>query len=46
LPGLPGSLDQLDLLLLTVAKPRKIHPDGILCRSNIELRTLSWGYAA
>jgi putative transposase len=29
LPGLPGSLDQLDLLLLTVAKPRKVHPDGI-----------------
>lgn len=29
LPRLPESLDQLDLLLLTVAKPRKIHPDGI-----------------
>ncbi|MEU4697412.1 Mu transposase C-terminal domain-containing protein [Nonomuraea dietziae] len=29
IPRLPDSLDQLDLLLLTVAKPRKIHPDGI-----------------
>lgn len=29
LPRLPESLDQLDLLLLTVAKPRKVHPDGI-----------------
>ena len=29
LPRLPESLEQLDLLLLTVAKPRKIHPDGI-----------------
>ncbi|MFF3437586.1 Mu transposase C-terminal domain-containing protein [Streptosporangium sp. NPDC002721] len=29
LPRLPGSLEQLDLLLLTVAKPRTIHPDGI-----------------
>jgi len=29
LPHLPESLEQLDLLLLTVAKPRKIHPDGI-----------------
>ncbi|MBM0236157.1 DDE-type integrase/transposase/recombinase [Micromonospora sp. ATA32] len=29
LPHLPASLEQLDLLLLTVAKPRKIHPDGI-----------------
>ncbi|MEV2270486.1 Mu transposase C-terminal domain-containing protein [Nonomuraea africana] len=26
---MPDSLDQLDLLLLTVARPRKIHPDGI-----------------
>ena len=26
---MPDSLEQLDLLLLTVAKPRKIHPDGI-----------------
>jgi putative transposase len=26
---LPESLEQLDLLLLTVAKPRTIHPDGI-----------------
>ncbi|MEU1881350.1 Mu transposase C-terminal domain-containing protein [Streptosporangium sp. NPDC020072] len=29
LPQMPESLEQLDLLLLTVAKPRKVHPDGI-----------------
>ena len=29
LPRLPESLEQLDLLLLTVASPRKVHPDGI-----------------
>ncbi len=29
LPQLPDSLEQLDLLLLTVASPRKVHPDGI-----------------
>lgn len=29
LPQLPASLEQLDLLLLTVAKPRSIHRDGI-----------------
>src|SRR5258708_5978426 len=29
LPRLPDSLDQLDLLLLTVAKPRRVHQDGI-----------------
>lgn len=29
LPRLPESLEQLDLLLLTVATPRKVHPDGI-----------------
>ncbi|HET9014583.1 MAG TPA: Mu transposase C-terminal domain-containing protein [Thermomicrobiaceae bacterium] len=29
LPRLPESLEQLDLLLLTVAKPRVVHPDGI-----------------
>lgn len=29
LPHLPDSLEQLDLLLLTVAQPRKVHPDGI-----------------
>lgn len=29
LPRLPGSIEQLDLLLLTVSRPRKIHPDGI-----------------
>jgi len=29
LPRLPESLDQLDLLLLTVAKSRKVRPDGM-----------------
>lgn len=29
LPHLPASLEVLDLLLLTVATPRKVHPDGI-----------------
>lgn len=29
IPRLPDSLEQLDLLLLTVSKPRKVHPDGI-----------------
>lgn len=29
LPQLPESLEQLDLLLLTVARPRKVHRDGI-----------------
>ena len=29
LPQMPETLEQLDLLLLTVAKPRKIHRDGI-----------------
>jgi putative transposase len=29
LPRLPNSLEQLDLLLLCVARPRKVHPDGI-----------------
>ena len=29
LPRLPESTAQLDLLLLTVPKPRRIHPDGI-----------------
>lgn len=29
LPRMPESLEALDLLLLTVAKPRKVHPDGI-----------------
>ena len=29
LPRMPESLDQLDLMLLTVTKPRKLHPDGI-----------------
>ena len=29
IPRMPGSLEQLDLLLLTVARARMIHPDGI-----------------
>jgi putative transposase len=29
LPQMPASLEQLDLLLLTMATPRKVHPDGI-----------------
>jgi len=29
LPRMPESLEQLDLLLLTVIKVRKVHPDGI-----------------
>ena len=29
LPQMPESLEQLDMLLLTVAKARKVHPDGI-----------------
>ena len=29
IPRMPDSLEQLDLLLLTVAKARTIHPDGI-----------------
>jgi putative transposase len=29
LPHMPPSLEQLDLLLLTVAKPRQVHQDGI-----------------
>jgi putative transposase len=29
LPHMPESLEQLDLLLLTVAKPRQVHQDGI-----------------
>jgi putative transposase len=29
IPRMPDSLAQLDLLLLAVAKPRKIHPDGV-----------------
>ncbi|MGI0129043.1 MAG: Mu transposase C-terminal domain-containing protein [Thermoplasmata archaeon] len=29
IPRMPDSLEQLDLLLLTVARPRKVRPDGI-----------------
>jgi hypothetical protein len=28
-PRMPDSLEKLDLLLLTVARARKVHPDGI-----------------
>jgi len=31
LPRMPDSLEQLDLLLLTVAKPRIVHRDGVHC---------------
>jgi putative transposase len=31
LPRMPASLDELDLLLLTEAKPRIVHRDGIHC---------------
>ncbi|GGM09474.1 Mu transposase C-terminal domain-containing protein [Nakamurella endophytica] len=31
LPRMPDSLEQLDLLLLTVATPRVVHRDGIRC---------------
>ena len=31
LPRMPESLEALDLLLLTVATPRKVHRDGIRC---------------
>ena len=33
LPQLPESLEKLDLLLLTVAKPRRVHRDGIRFQS-------------
>jgi putative transposase len=33
LPGMPDSLEQLDLLLLTVATPRVVHRDGIRFQS-------------
>ena len=33
LPQLPESLEQLDLLLLTIAKPRRVHRDGIRFQS-------------
>ncbi len=29
LPRMPETIEQLDLLLLTVAQPRKVHPDGV-----------------
>lgn len=33
LPRMPDSLEQLDLLLLTVARPRQVHRDGIRFQS-------------
>jgi putative transposase len=33
LPRMPDSLETLDLLLLTVAQARKVHPDGIRYQS-------------
>src|SRR6202011_2928663 len=33
LPRMPDSLETLDLLLLTVARARKVHPDGIRYQS-------------
>jgi putative transposase len=33
LPQMPVSLEQLDLLLLTVAKPRRVHQDGVRFQS-------------
>jgi putative transposase len=33
LPQLPASLEQLDLLLLTIAKPRRVHQDGVRFQS-------------
>lgn len=33
LPQLPVSLEQLDVLLLTVAKPRRVHQDGLRFQS-------------
>ena len=41
LPHLPESPEHLDLLLLTVAKPRKVHPDGIHFRDCVT-STRSW----
>lgn len=43
LPRLPDSLEQLDLLLFTVARPRKIRADGIRFQG---LRYLDLGLAA
>jgi putative transposase len=33
LPRMPASLEQLDLLLLTIARPRQVHRDGIRFQS-------------
>jgi putative transposase len=41
LPRLPDSLEQLDLLLLTVAKPRKVHPTASTSKG-CAISTRSW----
>jgi putative transposase len=44
LPRLPDSAEQLDLLLLTVAKPRRVHADGIHFQGYRYLDTTLAGY--
>jgi len=39
LPHLPSSLEQLDLLLLTAVRPRKIHRDGIYFQNFVYMDT-------
>ena len=39
LPHLPSSLEQLDLLLLTAIRPRKVHRDGIYFQSFVYMDT-------
>ncbi len=44
LPQLPDSLEQLDLLLLTVPKPRKVRRDGIYFQNFRYIHTTLAGY--
>lgn len=44
LPHLPERLEDLDLLLLTVARPRKVHPDGIHLHGQRYLDSTLAGY--
>jgi len=44
LPQLPQSIEQLDLLLLTVARPRKVHRDGIYFHNFIYIDTTLAAY--
>jgi len=44
LPQLPNSLEQLDLLLLTVPKPRKVRRDGIYFQNFRYIHTTLAGY--